>query len=119
MANVRVPEDLRLELAAMGLTVWVAHHPMVNVRDSVRPRANKEWVVVQLAGPGLEEQSLWGGGPTLRRAVDEAIVRNPILLQRVPGVRGSMFRLEAAILTLKTTLVCHLGPQELDDGVPF
>lgn len=118
---IKIPDALRLELAAMDLTIWIAHHPIRVTADSPRGRADKSVVLVQLAGPGLEERSLWGNGPTLRAAVDCAMRNNAIVLNRVKGLKGAIMRCEAAVDALAKDMGFKrvFSDGGLDDSVPF
>ena len=123
---IKIPDALRLELAAMDLTIWIAHHPIRVTPDAPRGKADKSIVLVQLAGPGLEDYSPWGNGPTLRAAVNVAL-SNPAVVGRVPGLKGALMRCAAAVHDLKNEVMWERlrrtkdmhGEGELDDEVPF
>lgn len=125
MATVRVPDSIKEELEAMNLVVWLAHHPLrwdyeVNGIKG-KGKHNTEIVIVQLAGPGLDERSLWGHGPNIRVAVDEALKANHYTLARVPGLKGAMLRLESemARTARQVALTCWRAGGHPDDEVPF
>lgn len=110
------------ELSAMDLVLWEAKHPREAVvsEKTGKPttREDKSWVLVSLAGPGVDEAR--GGGRTLREAVDAAI-RHSALAERVPGLRGSMLRAERALFDLSMRMAesRYDAQVEPDDDVPF
>lgn len=110
------------ELSSMDLVLWEAKHPREAVISAKtgKPttRENKSWVLVSLAGPGVDEAR--GGGATLRSAVDAALRHSP-LADRVTGLRGSLLRAERAIfdLTMRLTEDRYDTETGLDDDVPF
>ncbi len=53
-------------------------------------REDKSRTHVALAGPGVPAEC-WGYGPTLQAAVDDALA-SPLLIDRVPGLKGAMIR---------------------------
>lgn len=129
MANIRVPDALREELASMELVLWIAQHPLeFNYEvggQKGRGRADKTRVQVQITGVGLGDFSPWGYGPNLRAAVDDAL-RHPSLVGRVGGLKGAIMRLDAALdgLTAKVRwerIYTEGGVswEERDDYVPF
>lgn len=89
------------ELASINLVIWEAKHPKLLVWNEAKgkhtPREQKDWVVVTLAGPGVEEAR--GGAPTLRAAIDTALVHSG-LYTRVTGLRGALLRVERAMWDL-------------------
>ena len=123
---IKIPDALRDELAAMDLTVWIAHHPIHVTADSPRGKANKDVVLVQLAGPGLEDYSPWGSGRTLRAAVNDAL-SDPAVSARVPGLMGALLRCGKAIQKLEKAVWWERNKLQastwndggLDDEVPF
>jgi hypothetical protein len=107
------------ELASMDLTLWEAKHPrtsFVNAAGKMSSREDKSWVLVYLAGPGVIGEH--GGGPTLRQAVDAALVYSG-LCERVPGVRGAMLRLEKEVGATVRQLVEGRCREADDDDIPF
>lgn len=124
MPVVKIPESIRAELASIGLTVWLAQHPMIYKEvGATRPTMDKTRVTIQLNGPGLGAYSPWGKGATVREAVDDAMA-HPVLIDRVPGLKGCILRLDRAAgdLTgvLRVAKFCYGRPHgDLDDEVPF
>lgn len=119
---VKIDPDIVQELQEMELTIWSAHHPKwyaVNEKTGkLTQRENKEWVIVTLAGPGVEQAQ--GSGKTLREAVDTVLVLK--FADRVGGLRGKMMVLERELWAL--FMVCmelkyDLDPSTLDDDIPF
>lgn len=102
MANVPVPDALRDDLRASGLTVWEAK------------RTKKgEPIFVEIAGPGLPWMPR-GVGLTIEDAVADAL-RNPHFQRERPGLVGAMARLDLALWHLTIAI----RPESLDDDVPF
>jgi hypothetical protein len=108
------------ELAALDLVIWEAKHPRESFYNTKTmkesTREDKSWVLVTLAGPGVEECR--GGRRTLREAVDAAITHSPVVY-RVPGLRGSFLRLERAMFDLTLKMAEQRYDRELDDDIPF
>jgi len=119
---VKVDPYVVEELAGLGLVLWEAKHPKhaVTSPKTGKPtlREDKSWVLVALAGPGVEET--YGGGATLRAAVDSAIRHSP-LCDRVPGLRGAVLRAERALFDLALTMATdrYARGDDLDDSIPF
>ena len=111
------------ELAAMELTIWAAIHPKMMLPNAktgkLTPREDKSRVIVTLAGPGTVGAD--GYGATLRGAVDDAL-RSPRLIDRVPGLKGKMMRLERELFMLRFAFAAqrytNYGSDE-DDDIPF
>jgi hypothetical protein len=110
------------ELAAMDLVLWEAKHPkqvFFNEKTGkMSSREDKDWVVISLAGPGVDGEKP-AGASTLRDAVDAAL--RTYFADRVPGLRGALLRLEKACF--ETTL-CLMADRNLagdcdDNEVPF
>lgn len=122
---VKVDPDIQASLEAMNLTLWDVRHPKVVSGVSEKTgklihRENKERVNVALQGPGLEHDCL-GFGSTLQAAVDDALA-SPALIGRVPGLKGSMMRLERAVSDLRYGLAAErfkIGGDDDDDQIPF
>lgn len=119
---VKIDPDIVEELREMGLTIWEAKHFKHNVLNEktgkMSLRENKNWVIVTLAGPGVDQ--VQGSGKTLREAVDCVIVSK--FADRVPGVRGALMRCESALwgcfmACMETKY--KLDPDSLDDDIPF
>lgn len=119
---VKVDPDIVAELHGMDLTLWEAKHykrPVLNEKTGkMTMRENKDWVIVSIAGPGVE--TVQGSGNTLRAAVDSVIVKH--FADRVPGIRGKMMILERELWNL--FMACmeskyELDPESLDDDIPF
>lgn len=119
---VKIDPDIVAELQEMNLTIWEAKHfkrPVLNEKTGkMTMRENKDWVIVTIAGPGVD--SIQGSGRTLRLAVDSVIV--PHFADRVSGIRGKMMVLERELWNL--FMVCmelkyELDPTLLDDDIPF
>ena len=123
MPVVRIPESLRDELSNMGLTIWNAMHPMrydyeVGGKQG-KGRHDKTRVMVQLAGPGLDNAP-WGYGGNLQEALNDAL-RHPEIIDRVGGLKGSMMRLDKALGDLKNAVIWskwQIGGEQ-DDEIPF
>ncbi len=123
------------ELATMDLAIWSAKHPkafsgMSEKTGKAVYRENKAVVSVTVNGPGLRREA-YGFGSTLRLAIDDALISG-LLADRVPGIRGAMLRLEAAIRGLvRTAMYDRLYIEQpgydrsvafgddLDDDIPF
>lgn len=122
---VKLDPEIAADLAAMDLTIWEAKHPKVVSGVSEKTgklihRENKERVNVALAGPGVSAEC-WGYGSTLQAAVDDAL-RSPLLIDRVPGLRGAMMRLDRALMELRYGMAAErfkVSPDDLDDDIPF
>lgn len=119
---VKIDQDIVAELQEMDLTIWEAKHFKTEVFNEklgkMTLRENKNWVIVTIAGPGVD--STQGSGKTLRAAVDSVIVSH--FADRVPGLRGKMMVLERELWNL--FMVCmelkyELNPALIDDAVPF
>ena len=119
---VKIDPDIVAELQAMDLTIWAAvhfKHSVLNEKTGkMTLRENKNWTIVTLAGPGVEQ--VQGSGKTLREAVDSVVVKH--FADRVPGIRGKMMILERELWNL--FMVCmelkyELDPELLDDDIPF
>ncbi|TXH56991.1 MAG: hypothetical protein E6Q97_05230 [Desulfurellales bacterium] len=121
---VKVDPDIQASLEAMNLTLWDVRHPKVVSGVSEKTgklihRENKNRVHVALQGPGLDRGCL-GFGSTLQEAVDDALA-SPALIGRVPGLKGSMMRLERAVSDLRYGLAAErfkVDPED-DEDVPF
>lgn len=121
---VKVDPEIQEALEALDLTIWEARHPKVVSGVSEKTgklihRENKERVNVVLQGPGLPHDCL-GFGSTLQAAVDDALA-SPALIARVPGLKGSIMRLERAVGDLRYGLAAErfkVDP-DLDDDIPF
>jgi hypothetical protein len=121
VAGPKIPEDVRLDLEAMSLTVWLCTHPITfdyewTGNGPKRGRADKSIVQVQLAGPGLDGFSPWGSGPNVRAAV-AACLRHPVLLKRQGGLVAAMAGLEDELRLLRDAMWMNMG--DLDDDIPF
>lgn len=124
MPAVKIPESLREELAGLELAVWIAIHPMIY--DTVEKfnkgqgRHDTTRVQVQLAGPGLGGQSPWGCGKNLQEAVNDAL-HNSLVIDRVPGLKGALMRLDAAIGGLQQAVLWNRWKYggDQDDEIPF
>jgi hypothetical protein len=103
----KVPEDVKRDLAERGLALWHCQHPMVPSPGG-HTKQDKTRVHVQLAGPKVKI-SPWGYGANVREAVANAL-DNIWLRAEMPGLAGSMARLEIAMTTLYLTNT---------DDVPF
>lgn len=132
------------QLQAMNLTIWSMMHPkqpFFNEKTGKQSqREDKTRVIVTLNGPGVSHPAM-GFGATLREAVDDALMtgRDQPLLDRVPGLKGALLRLDAAMSALRfvmmqdrysyerfgfshTTAFGELTAEQLkdlDDDVPF
>lgn len=110
------------ELQAMNLTLWTCIHPkqpFFNEKTGkMSQREDKSRVIVTLAGPGLPDMATGFGG-SLREAVDAALGGKETR-DRVPGLKGALLRLEAAMDDLRRVLIFqrYIG-DDLDDDVPF
>lgn len=110
------------ELAEVDLTLWDAKHFKRPVWDEKKQkhimREDKAWVIVSLAGPGVQEAP--GSGLTLRAAVDNALVHSG-LSDRVGGLRGAMLRLEKAMWDASRQIAedRFKAMDDLDDDIPF
>lgn len=118
----KVPDDVKADLAAMGLTTWLILHPITfdyewTGNGPKRGRADKTKVQVQLQGPGLDGYSPWGHGPTARAAIADAL-RHPVLLKRQGGLTGAMAGLEEELRLLRDAMWKNMG-DALDVDVPF
>lgn len=112
---VKIEPAIVEELLAMDLTIWEAKHPRIPFTNKAGKQSTKEdksWVVVSLAGPGVEEAR--AGAQTLRQAVDAALMHAG-LADRVPGLRGAMLRLEMEMWRLGRLLV----EERYEDDIPF
>ncbi len=113
---VKIDSAIVEELASMDLVLWEAKHPRVpfyndkTMKES--HREDKTWVLVSIAGPGVEE--IRAGARTLKKAVDAALVHSD-LHKRVPGLRGAMLRLERALWDLTRRCV----EDRYEDDIPF
>lgn len=119
---VKIDPDIVDELRDMDLAIWEAKHfkrPVYNEKTGkTTMRENKDWVIVTLAGPGVDHKQ--GSGKTLRAAVDSVIVSH--FADRVPGVRGKMMVLERELWSLFLVLMelnYELDPESLNDDIPF
>lgn len=116
---VKIEPYIVEELASLDLVIWEAKHPKLPVWDEKRgkhvTREDKSWVLVSLAGPGVEECR--AGARTLRQAVDAALTH--FLADRVPGLRGAMMRLEKAMFDLQQAIRWQTLDSEYDDDIPF
>lgn len=119
---VKIDPDIVAELQEMDLTIWSAVHFKRSVLNEktgkMTLRENKNWVIVTLAGPGVDQ--VQGSGKTLREAVDCVLVSH--FADRVRGIRGRMMVLERELW--KLFMVCmelkyELDPALLDDDIPF
>lgn len=119
---VKLDPEIVSELAEMELVIWSAKHlkKAVYNEDTGKTsfRENKDWVIVEVAGPGFVVAI--GSGKTLRAAVDNILWNS--FSDRVPGIRGTMMRLEKELWSL--FMVCmelkyELDPDLLDDTIPF
>lgn len=117
---VKIDPFIVEELAAIDIVIWEAKHPkqsFFNEKTGKQStREDKSWVHVSLAGPGLDE--CIGSGPSLRVAVDRAIVHSVIVFH-VPGLRGQMLRLERALWDLDRHLATARIDQEFADDIPL
>ena len=115
---VKVDPLIVEELAALDLVLWEAKHPKVaffnEKTGKMSSREDKGWVIVSLAGPGVTENCL-AGQSTLRRAVDTAL--RTYFADRVPGLKGAMLRLEAALWATERTIAESIYDPE--DDIPF
>lgn len=119
---VKIDPMIVEELASVDLVLWEAKHPKVpffNEKTGKQSmREDKSWCVVSLAGPGVDEAR--GGGPTLKKAVDAAIVHAG-LGERFPGLRGAVLRLEKAVWDLSRFYAYENYKTENgdEDDIPF
>lgn len=121
---VKVDPEIQQSLEALNLTIWEAKHPKIVSGVSEKTgklvhRENKERVNVVLQGPGLSHDCL-GFGSSLQAAVDDALA-SPALIDRVPGLKGSMMRLERAVGDLRYGLAAErfkVDPED-DEDAPF
>lgn len=114
------------ELQSMDLVIWEAKHPKKPVWNEktgkYTDREDKSWVTVRLAGPGSGDHAV-GGAPDLRQAVDAAL--RSFFPDRVPGLKGSVLRLEQAMLSLQTSYFGRRldfgssNGDDFDDDIPF
>lgn len=114
------------ELAALDLVIWDAKHlkvPFFNEKTGKHSsREDKSVVFVTLSGPGVERECV-SRGETLRRAVDTGLAA--YFPERLKGLRGSLVRLERAVLDLNTQvhwqrLMAEDGYDgDPDDYIPF
>jgi len=119
---VKVEPHIVEELREMGLTLWEAKHHKHEVLNEktgkITLRENKNWVIVTLAGPGVDQA--FGSGKTLREAIDAAVLHN--FSDRVSGLKGALIRCEKAMWDCFTASMEHRFkhfPDDLDDDVPF
>ena len=119
---VKIEPEIVEELRDIGLAIWEAKYykqPFFNEKTGkMSQRENKNWVIVTLAGPGVDQVS--SSGKTLRIAVDNLIARH--FADRVNGLRGAMLRLEGELWNL--FMACMetkyaIDPESLDDVIPF
>lgn len=115
---VKIDPAIVEELASMDLVIWSAVHPKFPTGCSEKTgkptmREDKSWVIVTLTGPGVERESS-ASGPTLRRAVDNALA--VYFPDRVSGLKGAMLRLGEAMFGLRGDI--HERLYDLDT-VPF
>jgi len=124
MGSPKIPQAIVDELADMKLVLWFCSYGSKYVDGSTRPRQDTSTVSVQITGPGLSERSPWGRGPTLRAAIDDAL-RDPLIADRVPGLKGAIMRLDNALTDLgRTVLLRRLAMHNNfddsdDDTIPF
>lgn len=124
MAAPKIPPAIVEELADMNLVLWHCAYGSKYVDGSTRPRQDTSTVSVQITGPGLTERSPWGRGPTLRAAIDNAL-RDPLIADRVTGLKGAIMRLDNALTDLGHTvmlrrLAMHNNFDDSDDDtIPF
>lgn len=134
MAAPKIPPSIVEELADMNLVIWFCGYGSKYVDGSTRPRQDTSVVNVQITGPGLTQRSPWGCGPTLRAAIDSAL-RDPLIADRVTGLKGAIMRLDNALTDLGHTVMLRrfamkypirsdydFGPNfdnDLDDDIPF
>jgi hypothetical protein len=116
---VKIDREVADRLLDMGLTVWSAKHP--KVASGISPKTgktvfkeDKNWCIVELAGPGLEDNPI-GSGKTFRAAARNAL-KHKCVVDRVPGLYGAMMRLDAALLGLNTEM--HFHRLWVEDGAP-
>lgn len=116
MAAPKIPQAIVDELADMNLVIWFCGYGSKYVEGSARPRQDTSLVNVQITGPGLTERSPWGRGQTLRAAIDHAL-RDPLIADRVTGLKGAIMRLDNALTDLgHTVLLRRLAMSRLDAG---
>lgn len=122
---VKIDPFIVEELRGMDLVIWEAKHPKKPMWDEKQSkyvvREDKSWVTVRLAGPRSGDHAV-GGAADLRQAVDAAL--RSFFPDRVPGLRGSLMRLEQAMLDMNTTAhfaaMARRGEDNLyDDDIPF
>jgi hypothetical protein len=121
MSTPRIPDDVRLDLQEMNLTLWACMHPITfdyewTGNGPKRGRADRSIVNVQLAGPGMDIGP-WGTGKTVREAVAAAL-RHPLLHGRQGGLTGAMATLEEECRLLKDA-IWPLRVGDIDDDIPF
>ena len=122
---VKIEQAIVEDLATMNLVIWEARHPkrFAGISEKTgKPiqREDKSQVNLALAGPGVSAEC-WGYGSTLQAAVDDAL-RSPLLIDRVPGLRGAIMRLDRALTELRYGLAAERfkqSPDDLDDDIPF
>lgn len=118
---VKVDPAIVEELASMDLVLWEAKHPrqafLSDKTGKMSSRERKDWVIISLTGPGVDGEKP-AGAPTLREAVDTAL--RTYFSDRVPGLRGSILRLEKACFEMTVSLMAgrNLAGEE-DEDVPF
>lgn len=117
---VKTDQALIDDLSSIGLVVWDTKHPKIPFYNDktmkTSQREDKSWVLVTLAGPGVEEAH--AGGPDFATAVKSALIHSG-LCDRVPGVSGAMLRLERAVWDLGRRLAADRMAAEYDDDIPF
>jgi hypothetical protein len=124
MAAPKIPPSIVEELADMNLVIWFCGYGSKHVDGSTRLRQDTSIVNVQITGPGLTERSPWGRGPTLRAAIDNAI-RDPLIVDRVTGLKGAIMRFDKALAdlghaVLLRRLAMHSNFDDSDeDTIPF
>lgn len=125
---VKIDPIINEQLQAMNLTLWTCihpKHPFFNEKTGkMSQREDKSRVIVTLAGPGLPDMA-HGFGGSLREAVDAALGGKETR-ERVPGLKGALLRLEAAMDDLRRTVLWEaiytkndVDPEDRDDFVPF
>ncbi len=119
---VKIDPIIVEELAEMEMVLWETKHPkqaFFNEKTGkMSSRENKEWVIVSIAGPGVDGDKP-AGGPTLRAAVDSCL--RTYFADRVPGLRGALLRLEKEVFQLTVGMMAdrNLSGSDDDDDIPF
>lgn len=141
MTKPKVPESIHAYLREIGLVLWACQHPLeydyTVGGQKGRGRSDTTRVIVQLAGPGIDN-SPHGYGVSVLAAVNDAL-RNLHFRQQRPGLNGATAKLEIELGSLsyviKTKLFHANRPREikhdpvsgvtygvyddLDDDIPF